>query len=105
MKNFNLIAKFPEVLGAALSDTSGALIDSVGQMDGEVAGAIHSYIVRSLVQAGEALGLGSFERGTMAAPAGTCLIYLQEGAVLGVNVSPNKPANVIEKKISDTLSK
>ena len=105
MKNFNLIAKFPEVLGVALSDASGALIDSVGQMDGEIAGAIHSYIARALAQAGEALGLGAFERATMAAPSCTCLIVVHEGEVLGVNINPNKPANVVEKKIWDTLSK
>ena len=105
MKNFSLIAKIPEVLGAALSDSSGSLIESVGDMDGEVAGAIHAYIARALIQAGQLLGLGAFEQGTMAAPAGACLIFVYESSVLGVNVNPHKPVNVVEKKISDTLFK
>ncbi len=105
MKNFELIAKFPEILGAALSDISGALLDSSGEMDGEVAGAVHSYIASSLSQAGDALGIGPFQRGTLAAPSGSCLIFVHEDTVLGAIVGPNKPASAVEKKISDTLSK
>jgi hypothetical protein len=104
-KNFSLIARIPEVTGAALTDTSGALIDSAGQMDGEAAGAIHCYVALALSRAGEALGLGAFERSTMAASARQCLIFLHEGSVLGVNINPNKSASSIEKKICDTLAK
>jgi predicted regulator of Ras-like GTPase activity (Roadblock/LC7/MglB family) len=105
MKNFDLIAKFPEILGAALSDTSGALLESFGDMDGEVTGAVHSYIASSLTQAGDALGIGPFQRGTLASPTGSCLIFVQDDTVLGAYVGPNKPASAVEKKISDTLSK
>jgi len=82
MKDLNVIAKFPEVIGAVLSDLSGALIDSVGSVDGEAASAVHSFSLNSLCQAGELLGLGNFQR---------C-------SIVG-------PLSAVEKKLQDTLQK
>ena len=105
MKNFNLVAKFPEVLGAAISDSSGALLDCVGQMDGEVAGAVHAFTARALTQVGEILGLSSFERATITGPSFACLIATYDNSVLGVDIDPHRPLNVVEKKIWETISK
>jgi len=105
MKNFNLVAKFPEVLGAAVSDASGALVDCVGQMDGEVSGAVHAFTARALAQAGEVLGLSALERASIVAPTGTSLIAVHEDSVLGVNIDPRKPLNLVENKIWDCITK
>lgn len=105
MKELNVIAKFPEVQGAVLSDMSGALIDSVGNFDGEAAGAVHSFALSSLCQAGEVLGLGHFQRCSIVGPGKGCVITIEDGAVLGVYVDPNKPLSAVEKRIQDTLRK
>jgi len=103
MKDISAIAGFPEVVGAVLSDLTGALLDSFGSVDGEAAGAVHAYSVVSLGQAGELLGLGAFERAAITGPGAACLITLEGERVLGVYVDPTKPLPPIEKKIRDAL--
>lgn len=105
MKDFNVIAKLPEVVGAVLSDTSGALLDWSGNIDGEVAGAAHAFSVRSLARAGDLLGLGNFQRVSVVGPTKSCVITLQGDTVLGTYVDPTKPLAAIEKKLHDTLHK
>lgn len=101
MKDFNVIAKFPEVQGAVLSDPTGALLDVVGNIDGEVAGAVNAYSIRSLGQAGELLGLGGIQRASIVGPTKSVVITLQDEEILGVYVDPDKPLAAIEKKLND----
>src|SRR5688572_6800722 len=103
MKDFNVIAKFPEVLGAVLSDPAGALLESFGDVDGESAGAVHAYSLLGLSQVGEMLGLGALERIAVTGPSKACLITVQGDAVLGVYVHPARPLAGIEKKLQDLL--
>lgn len=103
MKDINLIAKLPEVLGAVLTDPSGALIDAFGDVDGESAGAVHAYSVRGLSQAGELLGLGSFERASITSAGKACVIATHDEAILGVTIDPSRPLGAFEKKLKDTL--
>jgi len=105
MKDLTVIAKFPEVVGAVLSDLSGALIDSVGNVDGEAASAVHSFSLNSLRQAGDLLGLGTFQRCSIVGPGKACVITIEDGAVLGVYVDPSKPLAAVEKKLQDSLQK
>ncbi|HEY5955973.1 MAG TPA: roadblock/LC7 domain-containing protein [Polyangiaceae bacterium] len=105
MKNIQLVTKLPEVSGVALSDTSGALIECIGQMDGEVTGAIHAYVAQALSKAGDVLGIGAFERASLSSSAGTCLIFLHEDAVLGVNINAKSPTALVENKICEILAK
>lgn len=103
MKNFAQVARLPDVLGATVSDLSGALLESSGAIDGEVAGAIHAYALQSMMQAGETLGLGACQRVTVTGPTKAFLIIACDNEVLGADVDPTKPLNVIEKKILDVL--
>ena len=105
MRDINVIAKFPEVQGIVLSDLSGALTDSFGNVDGEAAGAVHSYALRALTQAGELLGIGEFQRASFTGRGVSCLIMLQGEEVLGVYVDPSKPLAGVEKKLSEALQK
>lgn len=105
MKNFNLVSKFPEVIGAALTDTSGILLESSGRMDGEMAGAVHAFTARALAQAGDVLGLNSLERAVLSAEKSVCIIAVGDNCVLGVDVDPNKPIAAVEKKVWDAISK
>jgi predicted regulator of Ras-like GTPase activity (Roadblock/LC7/MglB family) len=103
MTDIHVIAKLPEVVGAVLSDPSGALLEAVGNLDGEAVGAVHAFSVQALGQAGEMLGLGTFLRAAVTGPAKTCVLALQHDGVLGVFVDPTKPLAVVEKKIQDLL--
>ena len=103
MKDISVIAEFPEVVGAVLSDPAGALLDAFGSVDAETAGAVHAYSVVALSQAGELLGLGAFERAAIAGPGATCLLSVEGEAVLGVYVDPTKPLPALEKKLRDAL--
>jgi len=98
-----VLAKLPEVVGAILSDPSGALLDSVGSLDGETVGAVHAFSVHALAQAGELLGLGAFLRASVTGPVKACLLTIQDDAVLGVYVDPAKPLAVVEKKLQGIL--
>jgi hypothetical protein len=104
MKDISVIARIPEVVGAVLSDPSGALLDAFGSVDGEAAGAVHAYSVLALSQAGEMLGLGSFQRAAVVGPKAACVLTLQPEGVLGVYVDPQKPLALVEKKLEDLLS-
>jgi predicted regulator of Ras-like GTPase activity (Roadblock/LC7/MglB family) len=105
MKNFNMIAKFPEVIGAVLSDSSGALLDSVGSLDGEVEGAVYSFSSKALNQAGEMLGLGNLQKATITGPSKACIVSVQDDEVLGVYVDPSKPISVMEKKLETAIQR
>jgi hypothetical protein len=105
MKDINVIAKFPEVQGIVLSDRSGALTDSFGNVDGEGAGAVHSYAMRALARAGELLGIGTFQHASVTGRGMCCVIMLHGEEVVGVYVDPNKPLAVVEKKLEDALQK
>jgi len=103
MNDISVLARIPEVLGAVLSDPSGALLDFFGSVDGEAAGAVHAYSVLALSQAGEMVGLGSFQRAVVIGPKAVCLLSLQSEGVLGVYVDPQKPLALIEKKLEQLL--
>ncbi|HET9954078.1 MAG TPA: roadblock/LC7 domain-containing protein [Polyangiaceae bacterium] len=105
MLDLNTIAALPEVIGVALSDSSGALLETTGEIDGEACGAVHSFSVMAFTQAGEALGLGEFQRASVTGPQKACLIAVQEGAVLGIYVDPGKQFSVVEKKLQNILQK
>ncbi|MFC1642090.1 hypothetical protein ACFL5O_05295 [Myxococcota bacterium] len=105
MKDFNVIANLPEVVGAVLSDPSGTLLDWSGDIDGEVAGAVNAFSVRSLGRAGELLGLGTFQRASIVGQTKACVISLQADAVLGTYVDAGKPLAAIEKRLHETLQK
>jgi hypothetical protein len=105
MKDISVIAKFPEVVGAVLSDPSGALLDAFGSVDGEAAGAVHAYSVVALTQAGEMLGLGGFQRAAITGPGAVCVLTMEGEEVLGVYVDPAKPLPTIEKKLRDALQR
>lgn len=105
MKNFGIVTKFPEVLGAALTDGSGVVLECSGRMDGEAVGAVHAFTARYLAQAGETLGLSTLERLSLVGNKSVYVIAVHENSVLGAEIDPSKPLATIEKKIWDTITK
>jgi predicted regulator of Ras-like GTPase activity (Roadblock/LC7/MglB family) len=105
MKEFAAIAKLPDVVGAVLSDHSGALLDWSGAVDGETAGAVHAYMVRGFSQAGDLLGVGSFQRVSIVGPSKACVVAVHGDTILGTYTDPTKPIASVEKRLQDTLPK
>lgn len=102
--DFNAIANLPGVTGAVLSDSSGALLEVVGNLDGEAAGAVQAFSLLALSQAGEMLGLGGFQRASISTPSKACVVLTYDGTVLGVHTDPRKLSQV-EQKLQDTLQR
>jgi predicted regulator of Ras-like GTPase activity (Roadblock/LC7/MglB family) len=105
MKNFPLIAKCPEVIGAVLSDPQGALLQASGDIEAESVGAVLTYTSQSLARAGEHLGLGALSRAVVTGPGKTCFIVVRAEGVLGVYVDATKPASAFEKKLEELLQR
>jgi predicted regulator of Ras-like GTPase activity (Roadblock/LC7/MglB family) len=105
MKCFTLIAKLPEITGAVLSDSSGALLESSGSADGEAAGAVHVFSLHGLNRAGEMLGLGGIGHASVVGPSMTCVMFLHGDEILGVYVDPSKPLSAVEKKLHELLQR
>jgi len=105
MKEFSAIAKLPDVIGAVLSDHTGALLDWAGAVDGETAGAVHAFMVRGFTGVGELLGVGSLQRVTVVGPSKACVVAIHGDAILGTYTDPTKPIGSVEKRLQDSLAK
>jgi predicted regulator of Ras-like GTPase activity (Roadblock/LC7/MglB family) len=105
MKEFSAIAKLPDVIGAVLSDQSGALLEWSGAIDGETAGAVHAFMVRGFTQAGELLGIGTFQRVSVVGQSKACVVAVHNDAILGTYTDPTKSIANVEKRLQDTFSK
>jgi hypothetical protein len=103
MKNFDVVAKLPGIVAAALSNDSGTLLQSSGSIDGETAGAIAAFSVQSLGNAGQALGLGSLQRIVVADPARSCMSVVLGDEVLSLYADSGKPFTIVEKKLEELI--
>jgi predicted regulator of Ras-like GTPase activity (Roadblock/LC7/MglB family) len=98
------IARFPEVTSFVVTDTSGALIESTGEIEGESVAAVVAVAVRSLNSAAEALGIGAFRRSSLTGSGFTCLIAATERELFGIYADPTKPLGPLEKKLESVLA-
>lgn len=105
MKEFAAIAKLPDVIGAVLSDRSGALLEWSGAIDGETAGAVNAFMVRGLAQAGDLMGIGALQRVSVVGPSKAGVITLHGDTVLGTYTDPTKPIASVERRLQETLPK
>ncbi|HEX2672407.1 MAG TPA: roadblock/LC7 domain-containing protein [Polyangiaceae bacterium] len=105
MKNFQLLASCPEVIGAVVSDAHGALLQSAGDIDAESVGAIISYSAAALANTGAGLGLGDLSRIVVSGSARTCVISMRQQEFLGVYIDSNRPLAAFEKKMDDLLQR
>jgi predicted regulator of Ras-like GTPase activity (Roadblock/LC7/MglB family) len=97
------LVRFPEVLALVVTDRSGAVLESSGALDAEVAGAVYTVAVGALEQLGEQLGLGPLQRAAITGPASACLIAAQDDAVVAVHLDPKKPLAIAERKLDGVL--
>jgi predicted regulator of Ras-like GTPase activity (Roadblock/LC7/MglB family) len=105
MKEFSAIAKLPDVVGAVRSDQFGALLESSGTIDGETAGAVHAFMVRAFSQAGELLGVGSFQRVSVVGPSKAFVVAIHGDSILGTYTDPSRSTTNVEKRLQEILPK
>ncbi|HEY5961850.1 MAG TPA: hypothetical protein VIV60_35065 [Polyangiaceae bacterium] len=105
MKEFSAIAKLPDVIGAVLSDHSGALLEWSGAVDGETAGAVNAFMVRGFSQVGELLGIGTLQRVSIVGATRASVVTVQGDTILGAYTDPSKPIVNIERRLQETLLK
>jgi hypothetical protein len=105
MKEFSAIAKLPDVIGAVLSDHSGALLEWSGAVDGETAGAVNAFMVRGFAKVGDLLGIGPFQRVSIVGPSKACVVAIHGDTILGTYTDPTKPIASVERRLQDTLPK
>lgn len=97
------IAKFQGVRGAVLGDLDGAYLDAVGEAAGEAIAAEMGFFAASLVEAGEALGLGSLAMAGLAGPARASLVVVRGRSVVTARVEPAKALPLVEKAVETSI--
>jgi predicted regulator of Ras-like GTPase activity (Roadblock/LC7/MglB family) len=99
------VTKIPEVIAVVVSDVSGALVDSTGEIDGEAAGAINAVAAKSLNTIGEQLGIGNLKRASLVGPGLAFVLTTNDQEVVGLYVDPGKPLGAFEKKLDGILQR
>jgi len=99
------VMRFPEVTALVVSDPSGALIETTGNVDGESAGAVIAMTVRSLNSVGDQLGIGTLKRASLTGAGLACVLAANDREVLGVYVDPTKSLGAFEKKLDGVLNR
>ncbi len=97
------ICKLPEVAAAVVTDRSGMLVDSTGDVDGETVGAVHAVSADALARTGEILGMGPLQRATITGGKKACVIVTQDEEIAGIYVDPAKPIGTFETKLDTVL--
>ncbi len=97
------VAKFPEVTALVVTDDSGSLLETSGEIDAEAFGAVTVVTMRAVSRCGDALGLGTLQRVVIAGAKYACLIAPYEQQVLGVYFDATKPISAFENKLEVAL--
>ena len=97
------LARFTEVVALVVSDDSGSLLDSSGDLDAESLGAVHVVVVQALSRCGNVLGIGELGHFTLAGPKHACVIAPHGQEVLGVYVNSAKAIGAFVKKLEIML--
>lgn len=93
------VARRPEVAALVVTDHLGALLTSSGALDGEAIGCVHAVAVHGLSRCGDALGLGTLHRVTIAGAHYGCVIAIDDREVLGVYVDPSQALEALESQL------
>jgi hypothetical protein len=103
MSSLAAIGKLPEVKRAVVSDSGGALLESVGEPDPEGVAAVMGFCAAALGRAGELLGFGSVDRFVVTGVQTASISTMQGDTIVTVFVDPTKPISVVEKKLETAL--
>ncbi|BDG04657.1 hypothetical protein [Anaeromyxobacter oryzae] len=103
MSELALIAGLPEVRSAVLGDVGGTFLDALREEDGETVAAVAGFVVTSLLEAGEHLGLGALQRITFAGANRAHVLAVRGGSVLTAAVEPAAAHAGVEKALETSL--
>jgi hypothetical protein len=103
MAMLETISRFQGVRGAVLGDLDGAFLDAVGEPAGEAIAAEMGFLAASLLEAGEALGLGALAMVGLAGPARASLVVVRGRTVVTARVEPAKALPLVEKSVETSL--
>lgn len=97
------LARFTEVTGLVVSDDTGSLLGTSGDIDGELLGAVHVVVMQALRRCGETLGMGELGRFTLTGAKQACVVAAHGEEVLGVYLNTAKAIGAFEKKLETLL--
>lgn len=99
MPDIAAIVRLPEVKKVVRTDLQGTLIDSIREPDPEGVAAIAGFVVGTLIQGGEQLGLGSLRR--IVVTGGHCadLATVSDQTVVLLRIEPASAVAVAEKAL------
>ncbi len=103
MADLEVMAKLQGVKGAVLGDLDGAFLDAVREPNGEAIAAEMGFLSSSLLEVGEALGLGALGTVALAGPQRASLVVLRGRAVLTARVEPVKALPLVEKSVENSF--
>ncbi len=103
MADLRFLTKLPEVKSAVLSDASGGLVEAIREPDGESVAAVMSFLVSSLGQAGEEVGLGPLNRLSYSGPTQATLVVLFAEGILSANIQPPGAFPAVERALDAAL--
>lgn len=104
MFNATTVQALPGVIGTVLGDSSGTLMKSLEDPDGETTAAVSAFAASHFTNAGLSLGLGEVDRVTIGGGSLTAILRVAGDVVLTVRVEASRPATVIEKKLDTMVS-
>jgi len=104
MSDLKLIGSRPEVKSAVLSDPAGAFLDAIREPDGENVAAVTGFLMSTMVQAGEQLGLGALRTISFAGQARACLVVVRSDSVVTAFVEPPTSVATVEKVLDSSDS-
>jgi len=97
------VVRSAEVSAMVVTDRTGVLIESSGEIDGETAGAVYAVAAGDLDRLGEQLGLGPFQRASITGPTSACIVAIHEDGVMAMQLDPRKPIAAMERKLDGVL--
>lgn len=103
MADLSFLTQLPEVRSAVLSDAAGGLVESIREADGESVAAVTSFLVSSLGQAGEEVGLGPLNRLSFAGPTQAGLVVLFAEGILSAVIQPPGAFPAVERALDAAL--
>jgi predicted regulator of Ras-like GTPase activity (Roadblock/LC7/MglB family) len=103
MADLATVARIPNVAGAVLGDCEGGFHDAIREADGESVASVAAFVVTSLVQAGEELGIGALRRVAVSGEKRGLVMAVAGGALVTARVDPVAAIAAVEKALGTSV--
>ncbi len=98
------LSKIEGVEGAVLVAEDGVVIAHKLEGDPEKEGAVAAFVGAAAVQAGEAMSLGRFKRGSVASPSGTILLLRHRDYYVGLLLAEGGSPSLVSSRAESYLA-